>query len=122
MPVKKHKSRLFSKHLTLAFFLLSLLLVSSAGCDGADLSATDCNDENFWVTTTVDINDGACNEGHCSLREAVIAANTCTEHEEYRVWLPPGDYELTLRGPGNERGDLDFVRRTSIWSGRSDDR
>jgi len=107
------RSRRFNPIIILIFTMF-LLAASLSACDGADLSATSCSQQNFWVNTTVDINDGACNEGHCSLREAIIAANTCTAFEEYRVWLPPGNYVLTMRGPGDERGDLDITRNVTI--------
>ena len=109
-----HISRRSAVLLVFLLFLGVLPLVLSA-CSGADTSATDCSAPIFLVTSEIDINDGACNS-HCSLREAIIAANTCTEHPEYTVYIPPGTFELTLRGPGGaEQGDLDIQRPMAIY-------
>ena len=70
----------------LPLLLFGILLIITSGCDA---TATDCTSDTFLVTTTEDIFDGACS-GHCSLREAVHAANTCTLHDIYPIELPPG--------------------------------
>ncbi|MGH2581710.1 MAG: CSLREA domain-containing protein [Anaerolineales bacterium] len=77
-------------------------LLFLAACSAA---ATDCNQDTFVVNTFVDLDDGSCDAVHCSLREAINAANSCTVHDRYTIELPPGDYELRLRGP-DLRGDL----------------
>jgi len=94
----------------LPMLLITFLLITTSGCDA---TATDCTSDTFLVTTTEDISDGPCNE-HCTLREAVAAANTCTVHDIYPIELPAGTYTLSLRGPGNDRGDLNILGSTTI--------
>ena len=94
----------------LPMLLITFLLITTSGCD---TTATDCSLDTFVVTTTEDISDGLCNE-HCTLREAVAAANTCSAYDIYAIELPAGTYTLSLRGPGDDRGDLNFLASTSI--------
>ena len=94
----------------LPMLLITFLLITTSGCDA---TATDCTSDTFLVTTTEDISDGPCNE-HCTLREAVAAANTCTVHDIYPIELPAGTYTLSLRGPGDDRGDLNLTASASI--------
>jgi len=93
------------------FLLTTFFVIFTTGCDTA---ATDCSTDTFLVTTTEDISDGLCNE-HCTLREAVAAANTCSAHDIYPIELPAGTYTLTTRGPGDDRGDLNFLTSSSIF-------
>jgi CSLREA domain-containing protein len=102
--------------------LLAALFLLLAACGGADLSPTNCSDPTFEVNSFLDVNDGACNSGNCTLREAVEAANTCTVHPMYTIILPEGDYELSIRGPGDERGDLDLRRNVTIEMREGDTR
>jgi CSLREA domain-containing protein len=63
----------------------------------------------FVVTRFDDRNSGSCNPGDCSLREAVIAANTQPGADV--ILLPGGTYPLTLAGRGENyaaTGDLDL--------------
>ncbi len=67
----------------------------------------------FAVTKTVDTNDGAC-DGDCSLREAVIAANTASGSDT--VLIPAGTFTLTIRDAvigvdegAAATGDLDIL-------------
>ena len=64
--------------------LLALgVLVFSLGATGVAYGA------DYVVTTTNDTNDGAC-DGHCSLREAIIAANADAGPDT--ITLGPGVY------------------------------
>src|SRR5262245_30059953 len=61
----------------------------------------------FTVTTAADGADGVC-DAHCTLREAVGAANASAGPDT--VVLPAGLYGLSLAGgleDGNASGDLD---------------
>jgi CSLREA domain-containing protein len=69
----------------------------------------------YRVTVITDSNDGTCNS-HCSLREAIIAANNSTALNPI-VYIPNGTYILTLTGAGEDAaatGDLDITRPMSI--------
>ena len=62
----------------------------------------------FTVTKTADTNDGVCG-GDCSLREAVIAANSIPGADV--ITLPSGTYILTISGTNEDNaatGDLDI--------------
>ncbi|MBZ0294078.1 MAG: CSLREA domain-containing protein, partial [Anaerolineae bacterium] len=64
---------------------------------------------NFTVNLTQDINDTTCSEDSCSLREAIIAANTYGDGSI--VTIPEGVYTLTIPGTSednNYTGDLDI--------------
>ena len=68
----------------------------------------------FTVTKTADTNDGAC-DADCSLREAVVAANSAAGADT--IILPAGTYVLTLVGAGENlsaTGDLDITDATTI--------
>jgi CSLREA domain-containing protein len=70
--------------------------------------------ETFTVTKTIDSNDGAC-DADCSLREAIIAANTNVGADT--VILPSGVYSLTLTGMDEDAaatGDLDITDDLNI--------
>jgi CSLREA domain-containing protein len=62
----------------------------------------------FPVTKTADTNDGTC-DADCSLREAIIAANTATGADV--ITLPAGTYILSIAGTDEYEaatGDLDI--------------
>ncbi|MGB5353751.1 MAG: choice-of-anchor Q domain-containing protein, partial [Woeseia sp.] len=69
----------------------------------------------FNVTKTNDTNDGVCDITDCSLREAVIAANTVPGADIISV--PAGVYTLSI-GPSGEDsaagGDLDFLEDATV--------
>lgn len=69
----------------------------------------------FTVTTTDDTNDGSCDAGHCSLREAVIAANASAGADFIQV--EAGTYTLTRTGNDDSaaNGDLDITGPLSIY-------
>jgi CSLREA domain-containing protein len=74
----------------------------------------------FTPTTTVDTFDGAC-DAHCSLREAVAAANAAPGPDEVRV--PAGVYPLTRAGAGEDAsatGDLDVTSDLRILGAGAD--
>ena len=53
-----------------------------------------------WVvTTTDDLDDGACSGAHCSLREALIAADAAAGADRIGFAIPAGDAGCTLGGP-----------------------
>lgn len=57
----------------------------------------------FRVTTPVDSLDGVCDR-HCSLRDAVLAAQA--QAGPQRILLPAGTYGMALGAPRNERGEV----------------
>ena len=68
----------------------------------------------FTVTKTADTNDGVCNTD-CSLREAIIAANTSPGPDS--IIVPNGIYTLTIPGVGEGAaaiGDLDILGDVTI--------
>lgn len=72
----------------------------------------------FTVTRSDDVKRGACNVGDCSLREAIIAANTAGGANT--ITLPAGTYSLSLTGADEDAaatGDLDITAGTLMISG-----
>ncbi len=67
----------------------------------------------FTVTKTADTNDGVCN-ADCSVREAVVAANTAAGAD--LISVPAGTYQITIAGVENTAasGDLDILQSTTI--------
>jgi len=67
----------------------------------------------FVVTKTADTADGTCAED-CSLREAVIAANSAGGANS--ITVPTGTYTLTIPGDENvaATGDLDVIAGSSL--------
>jgi len=63
----------------------------------------------YTVNVTADVNDGSCTVEHCSLREAIIAANN--NPGEDTITLSTATYTLTIGGTNNDTstsGDLDI--------------
>jgi CSLREA domain-containing protein len=77
------------------------------------LPATPTQAATFTVTKTTDTNDGNCN-ADCSLREAVVAANTAGGADI--IEIPSGYYKLTI--PGDDAtgaaGDLDITTKLTL--------
>jgi CSLREA domain-containing protein len=74
----------------------------------------------YNVTVTADTNDGRC-DAHCSLREAIIAANARPGLD--RINLPVGIYRLTLNGVSEESEqyrDLEVRDHLHIQGGGAD--
>lgn len=56
--------------------------------------------QNFVVNTTDDVDDGACNTAHCSLREAIAAANQRPGPDRIVFGLPAGSpFYISLSSP-----------------------
>jgi len=67
----------------------------------------------YLVTKTTDTADGTCSDTDCSLREAVIAANSSAGADV--VVVPSGVYELTrTSGSEDQQGDLDVGESVTI--------
>lgn len=84
------------------------LCVLLAACASVGAVLPDASAGVYTVTVTADSADGSC-DTHCSLREAVIAANADPDPDT--VVVPGGLYVLTLYGPGEDQcatGDLDI--------------
>lgn len=93
------------KHLSI-FCCVVALMFAGVAC----LPAPAACPETLTVTTNLDANDGACTADHCSLRDAVIAANACAGHQT--IIVPAGNYQLTLLGADEDAaatGDLDIT-------------
>jgi CSLREA domain-containing protein len=68
----------------------------------------------FTVTKTADTADGTC-DADCSLREAIIAANTAAGPDT--IVVPPGTYVRTISGTAEElaaNGDLDITADVEV--------
>jgi len=74
----------------------------------------------YIVTTDSDENDGSCTDGDCSLRDAIIMANTRSGTDTITF---DADYtiSLTLSGTGDKKGDLDIKDSLEII-GRGQDK
>lgn len=74
----------------------------------------------FDVTTTTDESDGSCADGDCSLRDAILAANSSGDPDN-AINLPSGTYALTLGDAGEEDagliGDLDIFANSLTING-----
>ena len=102
------------------WFSMAVLALTSLACnldfireiaERIDTTPTDCNVEVFIVTAPSDTYDGMCNT-HCTLRDAVVAANTCPGDDAIQIGA--GTFSLRQRGSGNERGDLDITESVRI--------
>ncbi|MFN7953466.1 MAG: CSLREA domain-containing protein [bacterium] len=88
-----------------------LLLATSLACD-----------RTITVTSLLDENTASAPDGNCTLREALVAANTnvavdaCIAGQPGAdvIALPAGTYALTLAGGGDDVGDLDVLEDVSL--------
>jgi len=90
--------------------LLVPLLVLFSACTPTPNCAV-----NYTVTKEEDTNDGVCSNLDCSLREAVLNANSCPG--PHTITLPAGSYSLTIPGideDASETGDLDITKDLTI--------
>lgn len=96
------------------------LLFSSLACNldfigealgRINTTPTDCDAPAFVVTLNTDVSRGLCNS-QCSLRDAIRAANTCPGADV--IQLSAGIYSLSVRGSGDNRGDLDITEDITI--------
>ncbi|MFO7540286.1 MAG: CSLREA domain-containing protein [Chloroflexota bacterium] len=107
--------------------LLSVIVVVAliaAGLLGLAFPITSVRANTIVVNTTAD--DLVVN-GNCTLREAIIAANSDTAVDDCAagsghdvITLPPGIYTLTLAGAGEDgaqTGDLDLTADVTINGG-----
>lgn len=102
------------------WFFVVILGLTSLACnidfirdiaEQIDTTPTDCDAETFIVSSTSDTYDGMCNT-HCTLRDAVVAANTCPGEDV--IQMGAGTFSLRQHGNGGERGDLDITESVSI--------
>jgi CSLREA domain-containing protein len=87
-----------------AIFLAAVLAVAPT------LEGTD-----FHVNKTADTADGSCTVADCSLREAIIAANSASDADT--IHIPPGTYVISISGAGEDNaatGDLDIKSELTI--------
>ncbi|MBN2554772.1 MAG: CSLREA domain-containing protein [Anaerolineales bacterium] len=87
-------------------FSTLLFAFLGAGCT----PAPNCSVPEYVVTKFNDTNDGVCDAGDCSLREAVQNSNVCPGTQSIR--LPAGEYELSIVGRNEDSaltGDLDIL-------------
>lgn len=71
----------------------------------------------FVVNTTEDVNDGLCDQLHCSLREAILAANQNADDYFYTAYidLPAGTYPISIDGRNEDAGETgDFDIKVSM--------
>jgi CSLREA domain-containing protein len=90
--------------------VLAALAISNTACNLASFMTSLCSAPALIVTKTADTNDGLCSQTDCSLREAVITANSCAGIQT--IQIPAGTYALTRTGADEEaadRGDLDIT-------------
>ena len=93
-------------------YLICLLVLFIAAFN---LLQTRADAATFTVTKTADTNDGSCDAADCSLREAIVAANTNADTDT--VSLPAGTYTLSIPGKVEEAaatGDLDITKDLTI--------
>jgi fibronectin-binding autotransporter adhesin len=104
-------------------------LPNASGGDGTDIGAYEVGNTLRIVTTLDDLEDGTCNAAHCSLRDAIAAANAQVDPDVIRFApgvtgtiqltapLPPLSSDMTLEGPGANL--LTVARNTAAITGSS---
>ncbi len=76
---------------------ISMLAASALLCLAMPLQASD-----FSVTVNSDVNSGACTASVCSLRDAILAANTTAGPST--IHLGSGNYSVSIVGGGENEG------------------
>src|SRR5918911_10783 len=97
--MRKSKTNLIQKPKVLGF-LVAFAIATLA-------FATPAWATTFTVTRIDDPSPDSCAQGDCSLREAVIAANSNPGSDT--IMLQPTTYNLTNPGGGDSQGDLDVA-------------
>ena len=93
--LSRSRGRAWAFFPALLFALSALLFLARPG-ETAPATAPDLQTgPGFVVNTADDVNDGACNATHCSLREAINAANADSDINTITF---AGDYTITLDG------------------------
>jgi CSLREA domain-containing protein len=90
--------------------VLAALAVLTSACNLTDLFANPCASQTLIVNKTADTDGGVCTGSDCSLRQAVLASNSCTGVQT--IQIPAGTYILTHTGADEEAaasGDLDLT-------------
>ena len=64
-------------------------VAATGACENSAVVCDELQTPPFIVTTTEDDNDGACGEVHCTLREAIAAANATSESDVISFALAP---------------------------------
>ena len=110
--IVKFFAGLRNSRLTLLTSLTALVVgaVFITGCTLPAFVTSPCALSTLTVTKTEDTNDGACSDTDCSLREAIIASNSCTGTQT--IQIPAGTYHLTRTGADEDAadtGDLDIT-------------
>lgn len=98
-----------------AMLLRRAVLLSAAVTVGLLVQTGVASAASFTVTTTNDLNDGSCTASVCSLRDAVVAADTAGGAST--ITVPAGTYKLTIASTGADdptTGDLDINNDASV--------
>jgi CSLREA domain-containing protein len=80
------------------FFGLALL-VATMSLAALTIGASRAEAATFTVNTTSDVDDGACNASHCSLREALHAANRVSDTDTITFDIGDGGHQTIRVGP-----------------------
>ena len=113
MPRFSFTSATPTRRIAHLFALLALLALMAGPAAPARAA-----EQTFVVTKTTDTNDGACNPTDCSLREAVIAANTAVGPDS--ITLPADTFTLTIADASAvdedaaATGDLDITSNITL--------
>jgi CSLREA domain-containing protein len=103
----------------MAVFRIMVIVAFAAVCAALTFGVpgflTPAQASSFTVTKQGDTNDGSCTLVDCSLREAIIAANSHSGPDT--ITVPPGTYILTIAGANEDQaatGDLDITDDVTI--------
>ena len=96
------KTKIRTRGVLLTALVTGALFVT--GCNLPVYLTGICSAPALIVNKTEDTNDGLCSETDCSIREAVITANSCSGTQT--IQIPAGVYSLTRTGVDEEAADL----------------